>query len=420
MKAEYPALYFSYKILRDIIRDRKFAGEVVENYRRGNEAVRKNLPLITELVIGTLRWWYRFEFYTSILTKRKIQRRVRILLHLGFYQLEFTRLDNEKILTSIATVSGRLFSKEITGFLIGVLRNYLRNQDKLFDMIEDEAKRGNLTPKYAFPRLYTRYMTTMLENREGLFEFLNGRAPLYIKAFDIERAKRVLESKNVHYNECDIPPGCLRVDAPSYIIRKLMGKDLIIQDRGSQLIAWLLRFPPGTRVLDCCSAPGWKSLSVLHNNREVEITLLEKSRSRLSTFEKMVQEDCHNNLKIIYDDVRKKRWLDTGGFDHIIADVPCSNSGVVRRHPEKKLFLEEKDLFELVKQQREILSSLYPVIRRGGFLLYITCSLFSVENEDQIEWMTHTFPSMKLLSMGYVDPRTFNSDGFFVALLQKN
>ena len=206
-----------------------------------------------------------------------------------------------------------------------------------------------------------------------------------------------------------------------------------VQDAGAQLAAPLLGAKDGMRVLDACAAPGGKTTH-LAELAALDLVALDVDAARI--------ERVHDNLArlglaarlIVADAGEPDSWWDGDAFDRILADVPCTASGIVRRHPDGKWLRRETDIAGFVAQQIRLLDALWPCLKRGGMLLYSTCSIFGAENGDQIAAFLQrhrdalrirlTLPAEYGAIDGQLLPAApgaaHNHDGFFYALLQKS
>ena len=204
-----------------------------------------------------------------------------------------------------------------------------------------------------------------------------------------------------------------------------------VQDAGAQLAAPLLDVRDGMRVLDACAAPGGKTTH-LAELAALDLTAVDIDGKRLERVgENLARLKLQAQL-VAHDAGEPGRWWDGKPFDRILADVPCSASGVVRRHPDIKWLRRESDLAGFVAQQQRLLDALWAMLASGGMLLYATCSVFRVENEDQIEAFLARHDDAVALSLflpvdealgGQLLPAAggaeHNHDGFFYARLHK-
>jgi len=206
-----------------------------------------------------------------------------------------------------------------------------------------------------------------------------------------------------------------------------------VQDAGAQLAAPLLDAQDAMRVLDACAAPGGKTTH-LAELATLDLVALDIDAPRT--------QRVHDNLArlglaarlVVADAGEPDRWWDGDPFDRILADVPCTASGIVRRHPDGKWLRRETDIAGFVAQQKRLLDALWPCLKRGGVLLYSTCSIFGAENDDQIVAFLDrhrdalrirlTLPAEYDAIDGQLLPAApgaaHNHDGFFYALLQKS
>jgi 16S rRNA (cytosine967-C5)-methyltransferase len=217
-----------------------------------------------------------------------------------------------------------------------------------------------------------------------------------------------------------LAPEAIRL-AHSIQVQQLPGYDLgyfSIQDLGAQFAAHLLPLKTSARVLDACCAPGGKTTHLLET-QQIELTSLELDPSRiLRVQENLSRLDLSSNV-IQGDACDLKSWWNGQAFDAILADVPCSASGIVRRHPDILELRRDEDFQQLSITQKKILGNLWEVLKPGGYLLYVTCSVFPEEGENQSQWLLRTYSDVvRLDCLGQLLPNQWH-DGFFYGLFQK-
>lgn len=191
-----------------------------------------------------------------------------------------------------------------------------------------------------------------------------------------------------------------------------------VQDLGAQFAANLLKVSKYQKVLDACCAPGGKSTHLLEL-ADLQLTSLEIDPNRIPRVqENMVRLGLHSNL-IQGDATDLSSWWDGQSFDAILADVPCSASGIVRRHPDILELRRDSDIAELCILQKKILGNLWQVLKPGGILLYVTCSIFPEEGESQCQWLIKNHTNvLRLDCLGQLLPNQWH-DGFFYGLFKK-
>jgi 16S rRNA (cytosine967-C5)-methyltransferase len=193
---------------------------------------------------------------------------------------------------------------------------------------------------------------------------------------------------------------------------------LSVQDPGAQMAAALLDPKPGCRVLDACAAPGGKTAHLLERS-DLDLLALDLKPSRCRRIEENLARLGLTASVKSADCVKLNTWWDGQPFDAVLADVPCTASGVVRRNPDSKWLRREDDIASFARTQARILDALWQVVRPGGKLLYVTCSVFPTENGVQIARFLERQPEARRCHEEQLLP-TADHDGFFYCLLEKH
>jgi 16S rRNA (cytosine967-C5)-methyltransferase len=194
-----------------------------------------------------------------------------------------------------------------------------------------------------------------------------------------------------------------------------------VQDAGAQLAAPLLGVADGMRVLDACAAPGGKSGHILEL-ADVELTALDADPVRLARVgDNLGRLGLHATL--VAADAQQQGWWDGRQYDRILADVPCTASGIVRRHPDIRWLRRKADTLQLATLSAKILDNLWQMLRPDGKLLFVTCSLWPQESEAQAAAFAARHGAVRLDAPGQLLPASGagrDHDGLFYALFQKN
>ncbi|OWF66733.1 16S rRNA (cytosine(967)-C(5))-methyltransferase [Polynucleobacter hirudinilacicola] len=194
-----------------------------------------------------------------------------------------------------------------------------------------------------------------------------------------------------------------------------------VQDAGAQLAATLLNPTSGERILDACAAPGGKTAHILEL-ADCEMVALELDGERLGKIGGNLDRlRLHSDrVQVIRGDASKASWWDGRLFDKILLDAPCSASGIVARHPDIPFLRREADIKSLQQKQRGILEQAWKMLKPDGLMLYVTCSVFPEEGEEQASWFAGEHSNaVRLGAPGQILP-TDVSDGFYYALFKKN
>lgn len=274
--------------------------------------------------------------------------------------------------------------------------------------------------------------------------FLNGATlDLRVNTWlsSIEKTQNYLEADGVNTDKTSFCPWGLRAKNKAYLSKtKAWQKGWIeIQDEGSQLIAYICNAKPGMQVLDYCAGAGGKTLalgSCMKNKGRIVAT--DNNSKRLEKGKKRIKKAGLHDIvefKNLEDD-KTRKWLkrQKGNFDIVLADVPCTGTGTWRRNPDMKWRVYGPSLEELMEIQQEIIKRCAKVVRKGGRLVYATCSLLPDENEKQIESFLKSNEDYKLLPLKdawpegacpisgeylRLTPYRNQTDGFFAAVLQR-
>jgi 16S rRNA (cytosine967-C5)-methyltransferase len=218
---------------------------------------------------------------------------------------------------------------------------------------------------------------------------------------------------------------CIAVSAAVPLNNLLMiDKEIIIQDYSSQCVGGLISLvkPAGNKVLnvwDCCAASGGKSILAKDVLGNIKLTVSDIRESILQNLKKrFIIAGIGGYHAQVADLSKPLKTIQGAPFDLVIADVPCSGSGTWGRTPEQLCFFKEKTMQHYQQVQQKIISQVYPFIKQGGYLLYITCSVFAGENEDNVKYITmHT--GLQLVKMELFKGYGLQADTLFAALFKQ-
>ena len=395
------------------------------------EAIEKNPSLqpqergaLQDLSYGTLRYYGQLMAIQKELLNKPLQdNKLKHLLLVSLYQLQYTKAAKYAIVDN-AVKAAKNINIATGGLVNAVLRNFLRKQKQLIQ-IAAQTEEG----KYSYQQWWIDEIKQQYQQQaESILDFGNEHPRMSLR---INQRKTTLEK---YLAELAIEELTTEKSADNVIwlknpvlVDQLPGfrdGDVSVQDAGAQYAADLLDANKGMKVLDACAAPGGKAAHLLESEN-IELTAVDKDEYRLER----VKENLLRlglKAKLLCGDATKPRtWWDGTKFDRILADVPCSASGVVRRHPDIKWLRRKSDIEGFAKQQENILESLWPLLSGNGKLLYATCSIFERENQHVIKTFLFQHKDAKRLPITLADindgqllPNEWH-DGFFYALLQK-
>lgn len=414
------------KVVSKVVRNGRNLTEVLsESLRRQASLTAQERGALQDLCYGTLRHYLRLVFMMDSLLERPVQESpLRCLLLVALYQLQYTRASQHAIVDQAVRATKNI-NPAASGLVNAVLRNFLRKQQTLCEAADRHDESRYSYPQWWIDQIRASYGA----QAEAVLEAGNSHPPMTLR-INTRRTTSATYLDRLTASDITarrIEPDALMLERPVGVER-LPGfaeGEVSVQDAGAQYAARLLDVHDGMHVLDACAAPGGKTAHLLEL-ADIELLSLDKDEQRLQRVRENLQRGGLQAEVVCGDAAQPHQWWDGRPFQRILADVPCSASGVVRRHPDIKWLRRPEDIEGFAVQQAQILEALWPLLARGGKLLYATCSVFTRENVSVLdEFMQRHDEAARLeLSLpGMVDGQLLPNDehdGFFYALLQKN
>jgi 16S rRNA (cytosine967-C5)-methyltransferase len=339
--------------------------------------------LTTELVMGVLRWRSRLDAAIAAAAGRALSRldpEVLTAIRLGAYQLQYlNRIPAHAAINDSVDLVKRAHKRSAAPFANAVLRKIAAASTDPSSSA-GEANAGSLASEFAHPEwLVERWTGAFGVDRASLICRYDQQIPHVALRIDDPAIERELKDNGI-----ELAPGallsnaCIVVNGDIFHTRAVQEGRVFIQDEASQLVAALVG--TGSRLLDCCAAPGGKTAAMTARNPTAEIIAAELHAHRADLLRKRVARE---NVKVIQADA-----IDLpieGNFDRVLADVPCTGTGTLARNPEIKWRLKPEDLADLHSRQVGILRAALRQLAPGGRAVYSTCSLEREENEAVVE-----------------------------------
>ncbi len=399
------------EVLADAVQEREFTAQ-----ERG---------ALQDLCYGTLRYYGQLAaMLGALLNKPLTDERIRLLLLVALYQLHYSKAAKHAIVDHAVRLTKRT-NPAAGGLVNAVLRNFLRRQEELVGVAALTEGSRYSYPQWWIDRLRGQYA----DKTEAVLVAGNSHPPMTLR---VNMRRTAVESYLARLAEVGIAGETNNAQAIQLArpvgVEKLPGffdGDVSVQDAGAQYAAGLLDVAQGMRVLDACAAPGGKTAHLLESC-ELELLALDKDAQRLERVRENLQRLGLQASLACGDAAEPAAWWDGRPFDRILADVPCSASGVVRRHPDIKWLRRDADIEGFARQQERILSALWPLLLPGGKLLYATCSVFGRENQQVVDAFLLQHKDAQQVTIqreGLINGQLLPNnrhDGFFYALLQKN
>jgi 16S rRNA (cytosine967-C5)-methyltransferase len=419
------------QIVQQVLAEGRNLNQVLEeSLRRKAVWTPAQRAALQDLSYGTLRYYGQLRTLLGLLLhKPMLDQRIYHVLLVALYQLQYSKAAQHAVVDH-AVRSAQMLNAKVSGLVNAILRNFLRGRDALLEQAAQHAE-----GKYSYPQWWIDELQAQYGERSAaILTAGNLHPPMTLR---VNQRRGTTADYLARLSQQDgeqqnlparlIEPDALQLDKPVPVDRLpgFFAGLVSVQDAGAQYAACLLDVRDGMRVLDACAAPGGKTAHILEC-AQVEMVAVDKDEKRLQRVAENLQRLELSAQLLVGDAAEPDKWWDGRAFDRILADVPCSASGVVRRHPDIKWLRRRTDIAGFAAQQLDILRALWPLLAPEGKLLYATCSVFRQENEQVIAVFLAQQPDARRLPVtlpesgnGQILPDD-QHDGFFYALLQKN
>jgi len=393
---------------------------------------KRDLALSRELVFGFCRWYFALSALLSGRLQKPLRARdrdIEVILILGLYQLLVMSTEphaavNETV--KLALAQKKAWAK---GLVNALLRGVVRDKIEL-----DSNMSLNAYPDWVLARIRRDWG----EQAEQVLIQGNARPPMTLRVdtrhAEIGAVINELSAAGIDASRHVRIESALELSSPCDVtqIPGFAQGVMSVQDAAAQIAAPLLGCGSHARVLDACAAPGGKTAHLLQHYENIKLDALDSSESRMHRLHQNLRRIDKAARVLIGDAASPETWFDGNNYDCILVDVPCSASGVMRRHPDIKLLRRESDIMPLLAHQRKILDVLWRLLNPGGRMLYCTCSIFKDENENQISKFLERHADCVEIELNDVDwgelrphgrqilTGSDNMDGFFYGLLTKS
>jgi 16S rRNA (cytosine967-C5)-methyltransferase len=399
----------AFDVLLRVEREDSYASELLHS--RAHQSLSTiDHGLATELVMGVLRWRSRLDEEISTASSQplaKLDVEILIALRLAVYQFHWLdRVPKRAALNESVDLVKRARKRSAAPFVNAVLRKLSIAPGIPHHMVDELGTAGTLASSLSHPQwLVERWVAEYgIEAARQICEH-DQTVPVVAIRLRNSSIEAELHEEGIGLGAGSFLSSARRVTAGDVTKTKAFRSgQIVIQDEASQLVAALIgtaALKDGARVLDCCAAPGGKTLAIADQNPAASIRAVELHPHRARLLEKMLHTgEPHSSGRIEVLVADASTLEPAVPFDHVLADVPCSGTGTLAHNPEIKWRLTVDDLAELQQRQLAILRSAMAQVAVGGRLIYSTCSLEKEECEDVVERALEDNTSFRLLNCG--------------------
>lgn len=388
--------------------------------------------LLQEICFGVMRYLPQLETVCQKLMDKPLVKHLRplqFLIYVGLYQLKFLRVPDHAAIGETVEAARAIKGQSLTGLINAVLRSVQR-QPEVFDFSQAPLAVQYNHPGWIIQQLQQAYP----EQWQQILAENQQKAPLWLRVNQLrttpEAYLAALAEQGIAASQPFAYLPCALLLEQASDVTLLPGYSdgwFSVQDGAAQHAAYFLGARNKDSVLDACCAPGGKTCHILELTPEADVLALDKDPRRLDRVYDNLDRLGLDARVMAADAAEPDDWAGFQTFDRILLDVPCSATGVIRRHPDIRWLRKKTDIAPLVELQQQILRKIWPLLKSGAELLYATCSVLPEENLQQIQVFLAEHPDAKLIPLAdshpdlhwQILPGQQQMDGFFYAKLRK-
>ena len=371
--------------------------DTLDNYLYLDKASR---GFITRLYEGSIEKMIYLDFVINSFSKtpaKKLKPIIKILMETAVYQIFFMdRVPVSAAINEAVKLAKKRGLAGLSGFVNGVLRNIARNKENITLPDKDKEYIRYLEVKYSMPKEVTEHFMEEYGNAqtEEILEAFEKKQPIVARVngtrLTREELVKKLTEEDVKVSTDTVFPESLKIlelDSLNFL-ESFENGDFVIQDESSQFIGKIAELPLNAKVLDLCAAPGGKALLMAEKPEVEKIVACDISKRKTGLIEENINRlDIKKVITMVNDaTVFNKKFAED--FDMVICDLPCSGLGVIGRKRDIKYNITENKIKELAKLQRDILENAKKYVKKGGYLIFSTCTMSKLENEENFKFIS--------------------------------
>lgn len=441
---EDKARFVAVSTLFDIDQKKAYSNIRLGEYFKKYDLTPMDRAFASEILYGTIRWRIKIDYLIKKFSKTKLRDMNKWTLNsirAAIYQIYFMDKVPEFAAVNQAVEITKIRDKRATAFVNGVLRNILRNKEEFYNIKEkDKIKRYSI--EYSHPEwMVQKFISSFGEDfSKKLMEANNIPPEMNIRVNTLKLTRdelvHVMEEKGVEVKKSFVEEG-LKLRGFNMIEKseEMSNGLMTVQDESSMLVAKILDPKPDEKIIDLCSAPGGKTTHIAQiMNNKGEITAFDVHGHKLKLVNENAERLGINIIKTKLQDASEYLNDYADYADRVLIDAPCSGIGLMRKKPEIRWNITEKDIYTLQELQYAIIKNGARYVKKGGILVYSTCTITREEDEEILKrfLMEHNnFEVEDICSLtpeeirsdtcgkGYIKlfPNAHGTDGFFISKL---
>ena len=375
---------------------------------------KRDRAFFTRLCQGTIEYAVSSDYIINLFSKTKVKKMkpvIREILRMGVYQImHMDSVPDSAVCNEAVKLANKRKFTNLKGFVNGVLRNISREKDKIKFPDKKDGFCAYASVRYSMPEWIVNYLCEEYgeDETERIFEgFLKADRGVSVRC-NVSKAEPqevydMLKKQGISVKKSELFDYAFSIDDFDRLqdVEALKKGYIQVQDFSSILAGHIPEIKGGENIIDICAAPGGKTLHIADrlNDRKLngggKIISCDLTDAKTALIKENVERNGFENVSVVKNDalVFKKEWEDTA--DIVIADLPCSGLGVIGKKCDIKYKTSIEDINALSEIQREILKNVSRYLKKGGQLLYSTCTIAMEENEDNVRWMLENLPFKK-------------------------
>ena len=422
-------------VLSEVLRHRKHLDKTLSDHLEQLSDNRER-KLTYELSYGVMRWYHQLYFITQQLLKKPVKEKdtdILALILMGLYQLKYLRIPDHAAISATVETTIKLGKPWARDLVNAILRKYQREQDLIEHMVDGYRPAYYSHPDWLINKLKMQWP----EYWQNILATNNQYPPLHLR-LDIGKHTReeytdMLQEKGIEFYSSNYAQTGIGLINPLGVeeIPGFQEGYVSVQDFSAQLAVPLLDCLSDHRILDACAAPGGKTAHILEQDVMIrELVSVDISAERMKLLSNSLKRLGKTASMIVGDISNSADWWDGNQFDRILLDAPCSASGVIRRHPDIKYNRIPEQFSYLKCCQFELLTSVWPLLKSNGKLLYCTCSVLHEEADQQIAKFITQYNDAEIYPINadwgvnsqygrHTIPGHDEGDGFYYSIIRK-
>lgn len=419
-------------IIEMILNEGAYSNIVLSKTLNNSKLEDKDKALVTEIVYGTIKYKYTIDVILNNYLGnglKNVDSYILNILRITIYQIRFLdKIPNFAAVNEAVEIAKKYKSVGESKLVNGVLRNYIRNKDKLYYNKRNEME--TLCFNYSFDK----WLVNMFINQYGkdkvekILKGLNEKPAVTVRVNNLKTNYDEAYSSLIDYGynieEGYVCPEAIIINKGKNIEKNPLFKEgkITVQDESAMLVAPSIDIKEGSTVLDLCSAPGGKTTHIAEMmNDKVSIKAFDIHNHKLKLIKDNAKRLGINNVSYFEFDATEFNEELKNSAEAVMIDVPCSGLGIIRKKPEIKYTKQKSDFKDIIEIQRKIMTNAASYVKVGGNLIYSTCTINKKENEENIQWFIKEFPqySIETLFWGNSDNFLYNDDGSVTILPNK-